>query len=92
MVYAPALDLVGQGKTIKEAQRDFEEVMDIYLEETLRKGTLEKDLLRCGWQKHQGSMQPPAVSKFPVSEKLGKDMELTAIAIMPLDAKKLCPA
>lgn len=49
VAFAPALDLVAQGKTMAEARKNFEEIFDIYVEETLKKGTLEKDLLRCGW-------------------------------------------
>ena len=90
---APTLDLVAQGRNIADAQKNFEEVFDIYVEETTSKGTLEKDLLRCGWQKRAGSIQPPTVGKFSAPEKMGKDIELTALMILPLSAKKFsCPA
>ena len=92
IAYAPALDLVAQGRSVREVRKHFEEVFDIYLEETIKKGTLEKDLMRCGWHKRAGNMEPPAISTFPSPEKLGKGMELTALAIVPLNQKRfLCP-
>jgi len=49
VAYEPALDLAAQGNTASKARKNFQEVFAIYLEETIKKGTLEKDLLRCGW-------------------------------------------
>jgi len=92
IAYAPSLDLVAQGKSIKDAQEKFDEVFKIYLEETSNRGTLEADLLRCGWLMHKGNIHPPAISRFPSPEKIGKDIELTALVIVPLNSKKKCPA
>jgi predicted RNase H-like HicB family nuclease len=92
IAYAPALDLVAQGTSVKNARKNFEEVFDIYLEETLTRGTLEKDLLHSGWSKHAGIIQPPAMSRFSVPQRIGKDIELTALAIIPLDDRRVCPA
>lgn len=93
VAYAPALDLVAQGRSVKEVQKNFEDVFDIYFEETIKNGTLEKDLMRCGWHKRAGNMEPPALSTLPSPEKLGKDIQLTALAIVPLNQKNfLCPA
>jgi len=92
IAYAPALDLAAQGKSVKDVQKNFEDIFDIYLEETMTKGTLEKDLLRCGWNKQAGKMQPPTFSKFPESERIGKDIELTALAVIPLNNRRSCPA
>ena len=92
VAFAPALDLVAQGKSITEARKNFGEVFDIYFEETLHMGTLEKDLLRCGWQKRENTIYPPAINEFPPHE-FGRDIELRALSIMPLSEKKLtCPA
>ncbi len=88
--YAPALDLVAQGKTEKEVQKNFEEVFDIYLTETIQKGTLEKDLRKCGWKMQEGVLQPPMLSSFPSQESIGEDIRLTALAIVPLNDKRLC--
>lgn len=89
IAFAPGLDLAAQGKTMEDVQKNFEEVLDIYLEEILDKGTLEKDLLRCGWHKHAGSMSPPVFARFASPAKIGKDIELTALAILPLSGKKI---
>lgn len=92
VAFAPALDLVAQGKSIAEARKRFEEVFDIYLEETLAKGTLEMDLMRCGWHKREGNLQPPMMSTFP-SDTLGKDITLKALVIVPFTKKTFaCPA
>lgn len=92
VAFAPALDLVAQGKNMTEARDNLEEVFEIYLEETLSKGTLEKDLVRCGWQIHGGTIHPPMVNEFPRG-KLGKDIDLRALVSMPLTEKKFtCPA
>lgn len=92
IAYAPALDMVAQGKSIKDVRKNFAEVFDIFLEETIDKGTLEKDLLRCGWDRQAGAFQPPALSKFLSPGKIGKDIELTALAIVPLNDKRVCRA
>ena len=89
---APALDLVAQGRNVPEARRHFQELFEIYLEETLRRGTLEKDLRRCGWEKHSGEFQPPTLTEFP-TERMGRDIELRALVIIPLTGRrKTCPA
>ncbi len=90
---APALDLVTQGTSVRDAEKNFDELVDIYLEETMSKGTLEQDLLRCGWRKHAGSIQPPRMSNFPSRGRFSGNIELKAIAVMPFSEKKvLCPA
>ena len=50
VAYCPVLDLSTCGKTIEEAKENFVECLKIYLEETVRHGTLEKDLLKLGWR------------------------------------------
>lgn len=92
LAYAPALDLVAQGKSVNDVRKNFAEVFDIYLEETIGRGTLEKDLLRCGWNRQAGAFWPPAMSRFPSPEKIGKDLELTALAIVPMNGKRVCRA
>src|SRR3989339_178931 len=61
VAYSSALDLSTCGKTIKEAQKNFTECLKIYLEETIKHGTLEKDLLRLGWKRDpkEFGMIPP---------------------------------
>ena len=50
VAYCPALELSTCGNDIKEAKKNFEECLKIYLTETIKNGTLEKDLLKLGWE------------------------------------------
>jgi len=49
VTYSPALELSSYGDTIEEAKEAFEDAMQIFIEETIKKGTLEKCLLSLGW-------------------------------------------
>jgi predicted RNase H-like HicB family nuclease len=53
VAYCPALEVSSYGDDKKEAKEAFEEAMQIFLAETQRKGTLEKYLLKLGWQLQQ---------------------------------------
>lgn len=64
VAYSAALDLSTCGETIKEAQRNFMGCLKIYLKETIKHGTLEKDLLKLGWKSH-----PEDFTIIPPAEK-----------------------
>lgn len=49
VAYCPVLELSSYGDSIKDAKESFEDAIDIFLQETSRKGTLEKMLLSFGW-------------------------------------------
>jgi len=51
VVYSPALDLCGYGKTAEEAKKDFDRALKIFIEETTAHRTLEKALEELGWKK-----------------------------------------
>ncbi len=53
VAYCPALEVSSYGDEKEEAKQGFEEAMQIFLIETERKGTLEKCLLKLGWQLQQ---------------------------------------
>jgi len=63
MSYCPALDISSYGKTQSGAKKWFGEVLEIFLEESTKNGTLEKHLLKQGWRLKQVPMpeykQPP---------------------------------
>ncbi len=62
IAYSPAFDLSTCGDTQEQAKRRFEEMLQIFLEEIGRMGTLEDVLLECGWNKAghpQKCWQPP---------------------------------
>lgn len=51
IAYSPALDLSTCGDTFEHAQKRFSEAVDLFIEETIRMGTLDDVLSNCGWQK-----------------------------------------
>lgn len=51
IAYSPALDLSTSGKNYDEVKRRFKEILGIFLEELLKKGTLKEVLLDLGWKK-----------------------------------------
>ncbi len=66
IAYCPALELSSYGDTEDEARSSFEEVLEIFIEETVNKGTLEKVLLKLGWtlqQVPQVNYRPPRISE-----------------------------
>jgi len=58
VVYSPALEISGYGKTHKEAEDDFHNAVKIFIEETTAKGTLEKALQTLGWKRIDHHWQP----------------------------------
>ena len=64
VAHSPALNLSTCGNTIKEAKKNFIEVLNIYLKDTIKNGTLEKDLMTLGWKSH-----PRTLSLIPPIEK-----------------------
>jgi hypothetical protein len=63
VAYCPALELSSYGDDQREAKKAFDEAMNIFLSETDRKGTLERYLLKLGWQLQQ---KPKLVYNQPV--------------------------
>jgi hypothetical protein len=53
VAYCPALELSSYGDDQNDAKEAFGEAMKIFLSETDRKGTLERYLLKLGWQLQQ---------------------------------------
>ena len=51
IAYAPALDLSTCGNTFEKAKRRFEEVVEIFIDELEKDGTLEDVLCSLGWRK-----------------------------------------
>ena len=61
IAYSPALDLSTSAKTFEEVKKRFDEVVEIFFEELLEKGTLDKVLNELGWQKVDKEWYPPVV-------------------------------
>lgn len=51
VAFSPALDLSTCGNTFQEARERFAEAADLFIEESVKMGTLEQVLLSCGWVK-----------------------------------------
>jgi predicted RNase H-like HicB family nuclease len=66
VAYSPALELSSYGDSEKEALVAFDDALDIFIEETTKKGTLEKVLLKLGWTLRQVpkvEYRPPQLSE-----------------------------
>ncbi len=66
VAYCPALELSSFGETEKEAERSFDEALQLFLKETHERGTLEKCLLDLGWslqKKPKPIYTPPLVKQ-----------------------------
>jgi len=61
VAYCPALDLSTYTSTRKELPKAFAEAVDIFFEETIKKGTLEKLLINYGWTLQKNQFQPPEI-------------------------------
>ncbi len=61
IAYTPALDLSTSGDTFDQAKQRFGEIVDIFFEEILKKGTFEEVLTELGWQKIHAKWIPPIV-------------------------------
>lgn len=51
VVYCPDLELSSHGDTVEEAKKNFTQVMDIFFEDVIARGTLDQVLEDCGWEK-----------------------------------------
>jgi len=77
VAYCPALEISSYGDTEHEAKEAFGEALEIFLEETTHKGTLEKELLKRGWilqQTPKVNYHPPRIPE----KKLFQLMKLNA--------------
>ena len=61
IAYTPVLDLSTSGTTYAQVSRRFQEAIQIFFEELMEKGTIEKVLTELGWKKVQKQWMPPLV-------------------------------
>ena len=61
VAYTPALDISTSGKTKKDAQKKFAELVSLFLEEIFEAGTAKDVLSELGWTKHEKRWTPPEV-------------------------------
>lgn len=78
VAYCPALEISSFGKDGVEAKKNFEEALNIFVDETHSRGTLEKVLLDLGWslrKKPTALYTPPIPSSQPHRLKRQKFQE-----------------
>ena len=61
IAYTPVLDLSTSGKDYEEAKSRFEEIVDIFFEGLVKKGTLREVLQDLGWKRARTKWGPPMV-------------------------------
>lgn len=61
VAYSPALDISTSGKSAKDVQRKFSELVQLFLEEISEAGTINDVLTELGWQKVQKTWNPPHI-------------------------------
>lgn len=61
IAYTPALDLSTSGKSYEEVKARFNEIVNIFFEEIIKKGTLDQALRDLGWKRVQARWTPPLV-------------------------------
>ena len=61
VAYTPALDISTSGKTKKDAQKKFQELVSLFLEEIFEAGTAKNVLSELGWTRHEKRWSPPEV-------------------------------
>ncbi|MEK7624310.1 MAG: hypothetical protein AAB404_01095 [Patescibacteria group bacterium] len=61
VAYSPVFDLSTSGDDYNEVKKRFKEIVGIFLEELVKKGTLEESLLDLGWRKAHSKLVPPIV-------------------------------
>lgn len=49
VAYCPALELSSYGNNNRTAKSEFKNALEIFIKETMDRGTLEKELLSLGW-------------------------------------------
>lgn len=68
VAYCPAIELSAYADTIEKAKSSFEKEIEIFLDETHKRGTLEKYLLKNGWR----LQQTPELNYEPPRQSLDK--------------------
>ena len=61
IAYSPALDLSTAGKSLAVVQKNFSEAVRLFVEELMKRGTLNEVLSDLGWEKTAQGFAPPAV-------------------------------
>ena len=60
IAYCPALDISTSASSLEEVKKMFAELVSIFLDETMKMGTLDEVFTQCGWKKVAKKWEPPA--------------------------------
>ncbi|MCE2504773.1 MAG: hypothetical protein J4G05_12085 [Chlorobi bacterium] len=71
VAYCPLLELSTYADSLGEAKVAFSEVLEIFLEEMVKRNSLEKELIRLGWTLAKSSYLPPAGNRTESLLQLG---------------------
>lgn len=74
VLYSPALDLYAYGDNENEAFQAFDETINLYLDHVINENTLEKDLKKLGWKRHnffKKRFNPPQYDPREIMSKKG---------------------
>lgn len=91
IAYCPSLNLIGYGNGEENAKKDFEWIMEDYLDDMMSQGTLEKDLLSLGWTETKKSFNEPKIS-FLVSHNKQLADVIDKGNYRSINVDKTCPA
>lgn len=74
IVYSPALNIIGYGKTYDEAVSDFEFCLGEFFHSTLTNGSFEKELSRLGWKCQEEQMTAPTMLELLPTDDIFREM------------------
>lgn len=66
VAHTPSLDLSTSGKSFEEAEKRFREVVLIFFDEIIKRGTLDEVLAGLGWKKIKKKWSAPV----PIAQKI----------------------
>ena len=91
IAYCPSLNLVGYGNGEENARKDFEWIMNDYLNDMVSQGTLAKDLVSLGWKEGKRSFSEPKVSDMM---KTNRDLKkfIDEVPYQKINIGKTCMA
>ena len=97
VIYAPALEIYGYGKTVKQATDSFVTCLEEFFDYTISKGTFTAELKRLGWKikgrKNNRSFKIPDFSELLTkNERLINIMNEREVRTFQVDIPMAMPA
>lgn len=76
IAYCPSLDLAGYSDTKDEAKKDFEFILNDWLETQVANNTLSHDLASHGWSVGKDGGREPSIDDIPNKEEINRIVNL----------------